>query len=113
MVFFSPSLYRLIFDLKTAHFVRSSIIFSNSAFRSLSFSTRSQYISWFASFFIYSFSGLDSYALAPIFAPSKREKCLDLAEKPTEPLASQARSRNRFFSNSVLRSLIFLDLFLA
>ena len=31
-----------------------------------------------------------SVALAPIFAPPKREKCLERAEKPTETLASQA-----------------------
>ena len=33
-----------------------------------------------------------SVALAPIFVPPKREKCLEWAEKPTETLASQATS---------------------
>ena len=31
-----------------------------------------------------------SVALAPIFAPPKREKCLKRAEKPKETLATQA-----------------------
>jgi len=31
-----------------------------------------------------------SFALVPIFAPPKSEKCLERAEKPTERLATQA-----------------------
>ena len=34
-----------------------------------------------------------SVALAPIFAPPKREKCLERAEKPTETLPSQATNK--------------------
>jgi len=49
-----------------------------------------------------------SVVLGPMFAPSKSEKCLERAEKPTETLATQARTTFSTYLSQLLKSKSYL-----